>query len=111
MIQNTLYMQLRSHVYNLQQRHIKTDPLKCGKYGHPMLSTTHEYKEFIIQVLMRIVGVLIIKTNSTLEKSHMNGCHHTVGDTIYCHFELSVHECVLSAGRGGKKKKLHDYMS
>lgn len=33
-IQNTLYKQFSSHVHNLQQRHIKTDPLKCGKYGH-----------------------------------------------------------------------------
>jgi len=41
---------------------------------------------------MTTVGVLIIKTNSAVEKSHMNGCHHTAGDTIYCHFELSVHE-------------------
>lgn len=107
MIHNTLYMQLRSHVYNLQQRHIKTDPLKCGKYGHRMLSTTHEYKEFVIQVLMTIVGILIIKTNSTVENIHMNGCHHTSGDTIYCHFQLSVHEYAYVQGGEG----LHDYMS
>jgi len=39
MIQNAPYMQLRSHVYSLQSRHIKTDPLKCGKNRHRMLST------------------------------------------------------------------------
>jgi hypothetical protein len=67
MTQNTLDMQLRPHVYNLQQRHIKTDPLKCGRYGHQMLSTTHDYKQFVIQVLMKIVGMLIIKTNSAVD--------------------------------------------
>jgi hypothetical protein len=70
-----------------------------------MLSTTHEYKEFVIQVLMTSVGMLIIKTNSTVENSHMNGCHHTVGDTIYCTFELSVHEYVYVNG-GGEKNSM-----
>jgi hypothetical protein len=52
---------------------------------------------------MTIVGMLIIKTKSTVEDSHMTGRHHTVGDTIYCHFELSVHEYAYV--RAKKKKK------
>jgi hypothetical protein len=63
-----------------------------------MLNKTNEYKEFVIQVLMIIVGMLIIKTNSTVEDRHMKGYHHTVGDTIYCHFELSVHEYAYIGG-------------
>jgi hypothetical protein len=85
-------MQLRPHVYHLQQRQIKTDPLKFGKYGHQILNITHEYEQYVIRVLMTIVGMLTITTNSTVENSHINGCHHTVGDTIYCHCEVSVHE-------------------
>jgi hypothetical protein len=97
--QNIQYYDTKYTVYaveisclHLQQRHIKTDPLKCGKYGHQILSTTHEHKQFVIRVLMTIVGMLTITTNSTVKNSHMNGCHHTVGDTIYCRCELSVHE-------------------
>jgi len=41
----------------------------------------------------------------------MNGCHHTAGDTIYCHFELSVHEYAYVQGWGGGWGELHDYMS
>ena len=58
MIQNTLYMKLRSHIYNLQLRHNQTDPMKCSKYGHWTISTTREYKEFVIQVPVTIVGML-----------------------------------------------------
>jgi len=47
---------------------------------------------------MTIVGMLIIKTSSAVENSHMNRCHHTAGDTIYCHFELSVHEYAYVQG-------------
>jgi hypothetical protein len=91
MIQNTMYIQLRTHVYHLQQRQIKTYPLKCGKYGHQILSTTHDHKQFVIRVFITTVGMLTITTNSTVENSHMNG-YHTVRDTIYCHCELSVYE-------------------